>query len=143
MIFLGHRVLELSEKAQFIIDKLLFCSTHTEEPLKFYCNECKQILCTSCQIVTHRKHEILTIENALQMILPQAREYIDQIYLKQRNVEEGITKFEKQENDLKNIFKNKRECVDAKANEWVSEILVAQAMLKDELAKDESNEVKL
>ena len=135
-------MLELTEKTQLTIDKLLFCGTHTEEPLKFYCNQCKQLLCIICQIVTHRNHDILTIEHALQQILPQAKDCIDQIYLKQKIAEKCIAKFEKQENDLKKTFQTRKESVDAKANERIQEILLAQETLKDQIVKDEKNQVK-
>ena len=125
-IFLGHSMLKLTEKTQLTIEKLLFCDTHSEEPLKFYCNECKQILCIICQIVTHRNHDILTTENALQQILPQDKDCIDQIFLKQKIAEKGIAKLEKQENELKKIFQTRKESVDAKANGRIAEILTAQ-----------------
>ena len=54
-----------------MIDRLVFCSTHPGEPIKFYCGQCDEAICNTCQVVNHKDHHIVTVDDALHEMNPE------------------------------------------------------------------------
>ncbi|KAL2084558.1 hypothetical protein ACEWY4_020076 [Coilia grayii] len=46
----------------------LYCTTHREEPLKFFCVTCNQLTCRNCQLVDHRNHSYQMLSDAVSAI---------------------------------------------------------------------------
>ena len=69
----GHRILELSEDTGLHVDQLLFCTTHADEPIKFFCKQCQISLCITCHVVTHKNHDTVTVQDALDELLPSIK----------------------------------------------------------------------
>lgn len=45
--------------------KPVHCTKHPKEKLKFYCSNCKELVCSDCTVIMHRDHTILSVEEAL------------------------------------------------------------------------------
>eukprot|EP00729_Bicosta_minor_P033052 gene33052-biopygen26703 len=42
------------------------CSIHTDEALKFFCDDCQMLVCATCGILHHKTHTLTLIEEAVQ-----------------------------------------------------------------------------
>jgi len=56
-----HELVDLSEDGGLIEtlmkSKTIYCDKHTEEALKLYCFECKEVICMMCFVKLHKFHE--------------------------------------------------------------------------------------
>ena len=67
-IFKGHKVLPLETNQQsssISINTVVWCSEHTGEIVKYYCSDCKRLVCGEC-IVDHKEHEWERIDQAAE-----------------------------------------------------------------------------
>ena len=70
-ILQDHAVVPLEEMKQNLTGNLRDCSAenceqHKEEPLTYYCNDCREILCSHCMRLRHDGHNCDTIKNCSQ-----------------------------------------------------------------------------
>ena len=67
----GHRVLPVNAETEMIIDRLVFCTKHSDQPIVFNCRDCEVPLCIKCKVTQHESHKTETIEDTLERILPE------------------------------------------------------------------------
>lgn len=63
-----HNLIELSQEnlntaIQQAIPHIAYCKTHPQEVLKFYCETCKQLVCSDCIVLSHKQHNYGAVEN--------------------------------------------------------------------------------
>ncbi|XP_066929377.1 tripartite motif-containing protein 2-like isoform X2 [Clytia hemisphaerica] len=68
-----HHILTLeqlkrSEDVSGMLHRPVFCQTHKEERVSYFCNTCQQTICRECVITTHQQnsHEYTNIEHAIE-----------------------------------------------------------------------------
>ncbi|CAH1783970.1 unnamed protein product, partial [Owenia fusiformis] len=76
----GHITLKISDFAdpsnrRLVQSRTIYCEQHTSEPLKFYCQTCKELFCRDCFPTKHRSHESVEIKDAAETVTQQ----IDQV----------------------------------------------------------------
>ena len=70
LYFKGHKVVELakfsSEDCKNFVGRPGKCKKHSEEELRFYCEDCDECVCRDCTVVEHRNHNCLHLEDAVK-----------------------------------------------------------------------------
>ena len=46
----------------------LYCSIHSKEPLKLFCDTCDKLTCRDCQLQQHKDHKYYFVEEAGQKV---------------------------------------------------------------------------
>ena len=103
---IDHRVVQLID---FIGDTdkqtVDYCSSHTTQPLNFFCEVCIQPICRDCTVIDHKrcseKQMVFDISNALQKYAPvlekgteEMREEAKQLKEKRETCEEALEKMQ-------------------------------------------------
>ena len=138
----GHRILELSEDKELVVDHLVFCTTHPDEPIKFFCKQCNTSVCITCHVVTHKNHETVTVQDALGEILPCIEhnlKSLDMISAENEKVQETISKAE---NSIKTDYTLCKLLVENKAEQRISAISKEKENLISIITKEEEKQVK-
>ena len=78
-LFRGHRVIQLSEETDTVIDRVVFCQKHTDQTILFNCQECEEPLCITCKVTLHDSHKAETVQDTLERVLPEMKGYCDKI----------------------------------------------------------------
>ena len=73
----GHRVLPINAETEMIIDRLVFCTKHSDQPIVFNCRGCEVPLCIKCKVTQHESHKTETIEDTLERILPEVSNCVE------------------------------------------------------------------
>ena len=65
----NHVVKLISEVDQSDIElhnrqNALMCDQHKDNAIEFYCTDCDKFMCQKCEILYHKKHDCISIENA-------------------------------------------------------------------------------
>ena len=139
----GHRVLEINEETELVIDKLVFCNTHEDETLKLYCNECRDVICMMCQVVQHKLHETLTVKQALDNVLPDINQNLVELGLKLEHINEAINHTEDERKKAEKAYDKCAEEFDQKIEERIKQIRNAQKQVKEEMKKERELQVLL
>ena len=81
----GHRSVMI-EKLQArdveeLIHRPVMCSQqyHENQPLEFYCDECKVLICHKCSVVSHNQHTMTDIQKASQLQTMQMAEGLKKV----------------------------------------------------------------
>ena len=137
----GHRILALTEDTEAVIDHLVFCSTHPDEPIKFYCSQCDEAICTTCHVAKHKAHDIVTVDDALSKMIPELTNQVRLIQERSCLVENNIKKLN---NNLDEVEKNFSTCsnnIDKEIEERFAKLRDQQMKLKQELTEEKEKQV--
>ena len=108
----GHRHVLIdklqAQDVQELIHRPVMCSQqyHEDQPLEFYCEDCKVLICHKCTVVSHNRH---TMTDTLKAAQEQKMQIADAV----AKVKAEIVRYEneiKKQTDLKN--KNKTEIMN-------------------------------
>ena len=57
-----------AQDVQELIERPIMCSKkyHKDQPLEFYCQDCKVLICQKCSVVSHNRHNITDTQQAAQ-----------------------------------------------------------------------------
>ena len=81
----GHRNVLIqklqAQDVQELIHKPIMCSQqyHENQPLEFYCEECKVLICQKCCIVSHNRHTITDTQKAAQVQKMQMKDALEKV----------------------------------------------------------------
>ncbi|CAH3180235.1 unnamed protein product [Porites evermanni] len=81
----GHRnvVIEKlqAQDVEDLIHRPVMCSQqyHENQPLEFYCEECKVLICQKCCIVSHNRHTITDTQEAAQVQKMQMKDALEKV----------------------------------------------------------------
>ena len=139
--FKGHRILALTEDIEAVIDRLVFCSTHPDEPIKFYCSQCDEAICNTCHVVKHKAHDIVTVDDALSKMIPQLTDQVKLIQERSCFIEKNIQKLDKNLDEVKKNFSTCRNSIDKEIEERIAKLRKQQKKLKQELTEEEEKQV--
>ena len=117
----NHMVKAISEVDQSDIElhnrqKALVCDQHKNMEIKFYCTECDTFSCHTCEVLYHKKHDCISIEDADAKLCSQINNSVDKvqeiiIFHKKKVVEVQLSK-ETLENDKNEFLKALKNLVD-------------------------------
>lgn len=57
-----------AQDVQELIQRPVMCSQqyHEDQPLEFYCEDCKVLVCHKCSVVSHNRHSMTDIQKAAE-----------------------------------------------------------------------------
>ena len=139
----GHKVIELTNVDDMVIDRLVFCDLHQDEPIKFNCKECETVLCIKCKVTEHDTHCIETVENSLKRLMPLMYNITEKLEERLQNLRDKIKEVDFKIDCTKQMFTKTREEIDATAEDYIRKIRQAQAELKHGLDVKEDEEMKM
>ena len=123
-------MVEITDDMASIIDKLVLCKIHTDEPIKFFCKQCTQQLCITCQVISHRSHDIATVQNALESLLPQVEKDIIVLDGKYKKLDADIKMIDQEIDALEATQKEIRTTIDRRAEDKIVRIIEEQETMK-------------
>ena len=91
--FLGHQILSLAEVKNLgskALAKPAFCTKHTDEVLKLYCDTCQKTICRDCTIVDHRDHKYNFVADVAERERKAVEAVLQETKAKDVAVEEGL-----------------------------------------------------
>ena len=64
--FRGHTAVPIEDLNTDILQssQTQYCTKHTKEPLKLFCDTCQMIVCCNCIVVDHHQHKYMFAEDA-------------------------------------------------------------------------------
>ena len=86
---------------------------HENQPLEFYCEECKVPICHKCSVVSHNRHTMTDTQKAAQVQKMQMAEAVKKVKAKTVIYENEIKK------QIELMDKNKQGRASALAKTWV------------------------
>ncbi|XP_068726647.1 E3 ubiquitin-protein ligase TRIM71-like [Montipora capricornis] len=108
----GHRNVLIdklqAQDVQELIQRPVMCSQqyHEDQPLEFYCEDCKVLICHKCTVVSHNRHIMTDTQKAVQEQKMQMSDAVAKVKAEMVRYESEI----KKQTDLKN--KNKIEILN-------------------------------
>ncbi|KAJ1195086.1 hypothetical protein NDU88_004368 [Pleurodeles waltl] len=121
---LDHKVVALGEflsgkhDVEARLCQQLFCHDHQHEPLTFYCDTCKTVLCKKCHLLAHAQHPVVT---AAEAVLTKKTEVTALI----EDLEFHIKSIAEREDQLDNDFEMVQKAaagIDKSINEYVNKL---------------------
>ena len=135
--------MELSDETASVIDHLVFCTSHSDEPIKFYCNDCDEAICITCQVVSHKTHNIVTVDDALKSMIPGIEEQLQLLAKKSLEVAGKLEKVEKQKIDIESKFHDAYKIIDKETEDRIEQLKRERDELKQRLAQDAEKQVHI
>ena len=123
----GHRNVVI-EKLQVqdvheLIHRPAMCSQqyHENQPLEFYCEECKVLICQKCCIVSHNRHTITDTQKAAQVQKMQMKDALEKVKAETVIYENEIRKqtelMDKTKNEILSAEKKMTDAVEERIRE--------------------------
>ncbi|XP_078541636.1 E3 ubiquitin-protein ligase TRIM56-like [Lissotriton helveticus] len=123
-VTLDHKVVDLGEFLSGSHDvearqcQQQFCKDHQQEPLTFYCDTCKMVLCKKCHLLAHPQHPVVTTAEAVLKNKPEVTAMIEGL----ESHIKGIAEREEQlDNDFE-IVQKTAAGIDQGINEYVNKL---------------------
>ena len=103
-------------------NKVLSCSEHTDEKLKFYCISCQIVVCRDCILLSHSSHQVLTTDKVIQKIKDDINRKVKELnQTKEKKCDELVKyeklleeKFDSEKNTLDTVYKEMIAVIDEK-----------------------------
>ena len=123
----GHRnvVIEKlqAQDVEDLIHRPVMCSQqyHENQPLEFYCEECKGLICQKCCIVSHNRHTITDTQKAAQIQKMQMKDALEKVKAETVIYENEIRKqtelMDKTKNEILSAEKKMTDAVEERIRE--------------------------
>ena len=96
--------------------KALVCDQHKDMAIKFYCTDCDKFSCHTCEVLYHKKHDCIRIEDADAKLCMQINNSVEKvqeiIIFHEKQVEEVQLSKETLKNDTNKLLKALKNLVD-------------------------------
>ena len=123
----GHRNVVIEklrvQDVQELIHRPVMCSQqyHENQPLEFYCEECKCLICQKCCIVSHNRHTITDTQKAAQVQKMQMKGALEKVKAETVIYENEIRKqtelMDKTKNEILSAEKKMTDAVEERIRE--------------------------
>ena len=137
----GHRNVVIEKlqvrDVQELIHRPVMCSQqyHENQPLEFYCEECKVLICQKCCIVSHNRHTITDTQKAAQVQKMQMKGALEKVKAETVIYENEIRKQTELMNKTKNdILSAEKKMTDA-VEERIRELREHERVMKAKFAE--------
>ena len=137
----GHRnvVIEKlqAQDVEDLIHRPVMCSQqyHENQPLEFYCEECKVLICHKCCIVSHNRHTMTDTQKAAQVQKMQMKDSLEKVKAETAIYENEIRKQTELMDKTKNeIFSAEKKMTDA-VKERIRDLREHERVMKAKFAE--------
>ena len=123
----GHRNVVIEklnvQDVQEMIHRPAMCSQqyHENQPLEFYCEECKVLICHKCSVVGHNRHTITDTQKAAQVQKMQMKDALEKVKAETVIYENEIRKqtelMDKTKNEILSAEKKMTDAVEERIRE--------------------------
>ncbi|KAB5586914.1 hypothetical protein PHYPO_G00007010 [Pangasianodon hypophthalmus] len=93
----------IPQEPQSGLSTSLRCTSHKQERLKFFCVTCDQLTCRDCQLIDHRNHRFLLLEEAVVSQKDQLMKLLDSIREQKNSVRAMMQDLDRRLNDIKEL----------------------------------------
>ena len=126
-----------AQDVQELIHRPVMCSQqyHENQPLEFYCEECKVPICHKCSVVSHNRHTMTDTQKAAQVQKMQMKDALEKVEAKIAVCEMEVRK----KNEM--IQKSRKEAMSAEkkmkdtVNECICELQQHERTMNDKFAE--------
>ena len=98
-------------------NKVLSCSEHTDEKLKFYCISCQIVVCRDCVLLSHSSHQVLTTDKVIQKIKDDINRKVKELNQTKEKKWDELIKYEKL---LEEKFDSEKSTLDTVYKEMIT-----------------------
>ena len=137
----GHRNVVIEklnvQDVQELIHRPAVCSQqyHENQPLEFYCEECKVLICHKCSVVGHNRHTMTDTQKAAQVQKMQMKDALEKVKAETVIYENEIRKQTELMNKTKNeILSAEKKMTDA-VEERIRELREHERVMKAKFAE--------
>ncbi|KAM7445802.1 hypothetical protein ABFA07_005781 [Porites harrisoni] len=137
----GHRNVVIEklqpQDVEDLIHRPVMCSQqyHENQPLEFYCEECKVLICQKCCIVSHNRHTITDTQKAAQVQKMQMKDALEKVKVETVIYDSKIRKQTELMDKTKNeILSAEKKMTDA-VEERIRELREHERVLKAKFAE--------
>ncbi|CAF0730784.1 unnamed protein product [Adineta steineri] len=134
--FEGHRVVHIKEPDSNGNDhRLMFCPTHKNETLKYFCATCNIPICNTCTTTEHGRngHEFVLLNDAgshqvakLQNMVENTRQRLIDLRHSQKTVDRSYTslqaQYNKAQHDINETYNFYRQLLDDRKHDLIKEL---------------------
>ena len=123
----GHRNVVIEklnvQDVQELIHRPVMCSQqyHENQPLEFYCEECKVLICHKCSVVGHNRHTMTDTQKAAQVQKMQMKDALEKVKAETVIYENEIRKqtelMDKTKNEILSAEKKMTDAVEERIRE--------------------------
>ncbi|KAL8568351.1 hypothetical protein ACOMHN_040924 [Nucella lapillus] len=140
----AHTLLMLTSGSQQfkVINKQRFCNTHAGEKFRFFCDECRTVICRDCKLTTHQSHSAEDFSQVSQTMLKsmQMASLLCQSQL-QPKLEEAVSEAERYKEELAATMSSLLAGVKKRAEE-VKDFVDRHVKIVDKQAHEISNNLE-
>ena len=132
----GHRTALIdklqAQDVQELIERPVICSQqyHEDQPLEFYCEDCKVLICVKCSIVSHNRHRVTDTRKAAPEQKIQVTEAVAklkaEILLYENEIKKQTELKDKNITDIMNAEKKMTDSVE----EWIRNLREHEKKMK-------------
>ncbi|XP_015776749.1 PREDICTED: E3 ubiquitin-protein ligase TRIM71-like [Acropora digitifera] len=121
-----------AQDVQELIERPVMCSQqyHEDQPLEFYCDDCKVLICLKCSIVSHNRHNMTDTQKAAQEPKTQMAEAVAKLKAKillcQNETKKQTELKDKNVTDIMNAEKKMTDSVE----EWIRSLREHEKKMK-------------
>ena len=118
----GHRNVLIDNLQAYDVEELInrpvMCSQqyHENQPLEFYCEECKVPICHKCSVVSHNRHTITDTQKAAQVQKMQMAEAVKKVkaetVIYENEIKKQIELMDKNKHEISSAEKKMTEAVE-------------------------------
>ena len=137
----GHRNVVIEklnvQDVQELIHRPAMCSQqyHENQPLEFYCEECKVLICHKCSVVGHNRHTMTDTQKAAQVQKMQMKDALEKVKAETVIYENEVRKQTELMDKTKNeIFSAEKKMTDA-VEERIRELREHERVMKAKFAE--------
>ncbi|KAM7445814.1 hypothetical protein ABFA07_005791 [Porites harrisoni] len=137
----GHRNVVIEklqvQDVQELIHRPAMCSQqyHENQPLEFYCEECKVLICHKCSVVSHNRHTMTDTQKAAQVQKMQMKDALEKVKAETAIYENEIRKQTELMDKTKNeILAAEKKMTDA-VEERIRELREHERVMKAKFAE--------
>ena len=121
-----------AQDVQELIERPIMCSKkyHKDQPLEFYCQDCKVLICQKCSVVSHNRHNMTDTQQAAQEQKIQMAEAVAklkaEVLLYKNEIKKQTDLKEKNLTDILNAEKKMTDSVE----EWIRDLREHEKKMK-------------
>ena len=123
----GHRNVVIEklnvQDVQELIHRPAMCSQqyHENQPLEFYCEECKVLICHKCSVVGHNRHTMTDTQKAAQVQKMQMKDALEKVkaeaVIYKNEIRKQTELMDKTKNEILSAEKKMRDAVEERIRE--------------------------
>ena len=121
-----------AQDVQELIERPIMCSKkyHKDQPLEFYCQDCKVLICQKCSVVSHNRHNMTDTQQAAQEQKIQMAEAVAklkaEVLLYKNEIKKQTDLKDKNVTDILNAEKKMTDSVE----EWIRDLREHEKKMK-------------